>query len=138
MRRVILESPFAGDIEAHVAYARRCLRDCLARGEAPIASHLLYPQILDDSIAAERALGIAAGLGWLRLAEAMVVYIDYGISPGMRAAMEAAEKLSLPIERRQLPRFKEFPQPRKSAQPKAPISSASQPTRCSNESNSQV
>ena len=138
MRRVILESPFAGDIEAHVAYARRCLRDCLARGEAPIASHLLYPQILDDSIAAERALGIAAGLGWLRLAEAMVVYIDYGISPGMRAAMEAAEKLSLPIERRQLPRFKEFPQPRKSAQPKAPISSASQPTRCSNESSSQV
>ena len=127
MRRVILESPFAGDIEAHVAYARRCLRDCLARGEAPIASHLLYPQILDDSIAAERALGIAAGLGWLRLAEAMVAYIDYGLSPGMRAAMEAAEKLSLPIERRQLPRFKEFPQPRKSAQPKAPISSASQP-----------
>jgi len=138
MRRVILESPFAGDIEAHVAYARRCLRDCLARGEAPIASHLLYPQILDDSIAAERALGIAAGLGWLRLAEAMVAYIDYGLSPGMRAAMEAAEKLSLPIERRQLPRFKEFPQPRKSAQPKAPISSASQPTRCSNESSSQV
>jgi len=138
MRRVILESPFAGDIEAHVAYARRCLRDCLARGEAPIASHLLYPQILDDSIAAERALGIAAGLGWLRLAEAMVVYIDYGISPGMRAAMAAAEKLSLPIERRQLPRFKEFPQPRKSAQPKALISSASQPTRCSNESSSQV
>jgi len=127
MRRVILETPFAGDIEAHVAYARRCLRDCLARGEAPIASHLLYPQILDDSIAAERALGIAAGLGWLRLAEAMVAYIDYGISPGMRAAMEAA-----------LPRFKEFPQPRKGAQPKAPISSASQPTRCSNESNSQV
>jgi hypothetical protein len=138
MRRVILESPFAGDIEAHVAYAHRRLRDCLARGEAPIASHLLYPQILDDSIAAERALGIAAGLGWLRLAEAKVAYIDYGISPGMRAAMEAAEKLSLPIERRQLPRFKEFPQPRKSAQPKAPISSASQPTRCSNESNSQV
>ena len=138
MRRVILESPFAGDIEAHVAYARRCLRDCLARGEAPIASHLLYPQILDDSIAAERALGIAAGLGWLRLAEAMVAYIDYGLSPGMRAAMEAAEKLSLPIERRQPSRFKEFPQPRKSAQPKAPISSASQPTRCSNESSSQV
>ena len=86
-----------------------------------LASHLLYPQILDDSIAAERALGIAAGLGWLRLAEAMVVYIDYGISPGMRAAMEAAEKLLLPIERRQLPRFKEFPQPRKSAQPKADL-----------------
>jgi len=76
---------------------------------------------------AAQTLAGVAGLGWLRLAEAMVVYIDYGISSGMRAAMEAAEKLSLPLERRQPSRFKEFPQPRKSAQPKAPISSASQP-----------
>src|SRR5690606_21487830 len=40
-RRVIVESPYAGDVETHVAYARAALRDCLSRGEAPIASHLL-------------------------------------------------------------------------------------------------
>ena len=40
-RRVIVESPYAGDIETNVAYARAALRDCLSRGEAPIASHLL-------------------------------------------------------------------------------------------------
>jgi hypothetical protein len=28
-RLVILESPYAGDVEANVAYARRCLRDSL-------------------------------------------------------------------------------------------------------------
>ena len=40
LRRVILESPYAGEAERNVAYARRCVRDCLQRNEAPIASHL--------------------------------------------------------------------------------------------------
>lgn len=44
MRLVILESPYAGNIEKNVAYARACVRDSLSRGEAPIASHLLYTQ----------------------------------------------------------------------------------------------
>ena len=35
-RLVYLESPYAGDIDAHVAYARRCMADSLARGEHPI------------------------------------------------------------------------------------------------------
>ena len=44
MRLVIFESPYAGDVEANTEYARRCVRDSLMRGEAPIASHLLYTQ----------------------------------------------------------------------------------------------
>ena len=40
MKLVILESPYAGDVEANVEYARACVRDSLSRGEAPIASHL--------------------------------------------------------------------------------------------------
>ncbi|MEK7211264.1 MAG: hypothetical protein AAB731_01390 [Patescibacteria group bacterium] len=42
MQRVILESPFSGDVKRNIAYARACIRDCLRRGEAAIASHLLY------------------------------------------------------------------------------------------------
>lgn len=33
MRRVIVESPYAGDIEKNVTYARAAIRDCLSRGE---------------------------------------------------------------------------------------------------------
>jgi hypothetical protein len=86
LRRVILESPYAGEIERNVAYARRCVRDCLQRNEAPIASHLLFtqPGVLRDEVAEERALGISAGLAWLPAAEAMVVYVDHGVSHGMR------------------------------------------------------
>lgn len=66
MRRVILESPYAGDVGANLAYARAALRDSLMRGETPVASHLLYTQtgVLDDSDPAERELGISAGLAW--------------------------------------------------------------------------
>lgn len=102
MKRVILESPFAGDIEANIAYARRAVRDSLLRGEAPIASHLLYtqPGILDDAVPAERAQGIAAGLVWGVVADATVVYLDLGMSSGMREGIRRAEAEGRPVERR--------------------------------------
>ena len=108
MRCVILESPYRGATFGgrlkNLAYARACLRDSLNRGEAPIASHLLFtqPGVLDDDVPAERAHGIAAGLAWLEHAAAMVVYEDRGISGGMAAAMIEAEKAGVPIERRVL------------------------------------
>lgn len=98
-RLVILESPYAGDVEANVEYARACVRDSLSRGEAPIASHLLYtqPGILRDEVPAERKWGIDAGLAWGRVAEATVVYVDRGISTGMEYGIAAAEEAGRPI-----------------------------------------
>ena len=104
MRLVILESPYAGDVAANVEYARRCVRDSLSRGEAPIASHLLYtqPGILDDNDPVERAQGIEAGLAGRTVAEASVVYTDRGISPGMRYGIDAALRAGRPVEFRKL------------------------------------
>jgi len=103
-RRVILESPYAGHRERNIAYARRCLRDSLRRGEAPIASHLLYTQegVLDDDRLDERQLGIEAGLAWGTVAEATVVYADLGISAGMRLGMERAAAEGRAVEMRML------------------------------------
>lgn len=103
-RLVILESPFAGDVEANVAYARAALRDSLMRGEAPLASHLLYtqPGVLDDTLPEERARGIDAGLAWGPLAEATVVYTDRGISRGMAYGIARAEREGRPVEYRTL------------------------------------
>ena len=39
MKLVLVESPFAGDVEKNLAFARACLHDCFIRGEAPFASH---------------------------------------------------------------------------------------------------
>jgi hypothetical protein len=104
MRLVILESPYAGNVEANVDYARLCVRDSLLRGEAPIASHLLYtqPAILNDDIPTERALGIDAGLAWLSVAEGSVVYADQGISRGMQYGIDAATAAGVPVEIRRI------------------------------------
>lgn len=109
MKRVILESPFAGDIDTNIRYARACVADCLKRGEAPIASHLLYtqPGILDDTKPEERKLGIQAGLQWSKVAEMAVVYTDLGISPGMEQGIKEHERRGIPVERRNLTTWKE-------------------------------
>lgn len=105
MRLVIIESPYAGDIKVNVEYARACVRDSLSRGEAPIASHLLYtqPGILCDDIAEERQWGIDAGLAWKSVAQASVVYTDRGISKGMEYGIAAATAAGIPVEYRMLP-----------------------------------
>lgn len=102
MRRVILESPYAGDVEANVAYARECMRDCFNRGEAPFASHLLYTQVLDDTDRVQRALGLNALMAWIGKAEASVVYTDLGISTGMTYGIGVAGAFRLPVEYRTL------------------------------------
>lgn len=108
MRLVILESPFAGENEVirtrNLWYARACVRHSLMLGEAPIASHLLYTQsgILNDDDPAERKMGIDAGLAWRRVAEASVVYEDYGISGGMAYGIALASERGIPVEYRRL------------------------------------
>lgn len=104
MRLVDIESPYAGNVSQHVDYARQCVVDCLARGEAPIASHLLFTQdgILRDWIPAERELGIAAGKAWAERADATVVYVDFGISPGMQRGIDMAIAAGRVIEYRSI------------------------------------
>lgn len=100
MRLVIIESPYAGDVQANLAYARKAVRDSLMRGEAPLASHLLYTQdgILNDDIPEERKRGIEAGLAWISFADASVVYADRGISKGMEYGIEQAQAAGIPVE----------------------------------------
>lgn len=108
-RFVIVESPYAEtthnpSLGHNVAYARDCLRDCLLRGDAPFAAHLLYTQrgILHDHNEHEQALGIEAGLFIGGRADYTLVYTDLGISLGMRVGIDRAKFEGRPIEFRQL------------------------------------
>lgn len=108
MRLVIVESPYAAPtaegIERNVRYARAAMHDCLLRGEAPYASHLLYtqPGVLRDEVPEERTLGIEAGLAWGLKADASVVYTDLGTSRGMELGIERARAAGRPVEFRTL------------------------------------
>src|SRR5690625_5346696 len=98
MKLTIIESPYAPTnghtVEANISYARRCMADSLARGEAPYASHLLYtqPGVLDDTQPAERRLGINAGFAWGAQAVRVAVYSDYGITRGRQEGIARAKR----------------------------------------------
>lgn len=102
MRKVIVESPYRGDVIKNIEYARKCVRHCLIKGETPIASHLLYTQVLNDNIPAERELGISAGLDWLEVADAQIFYLDYGMSEGMMSARDIGMAHNVTIEYRRI------------------------------------
>lgn len=115
MRRVVVESQFAGKgsnplvrwwrRRRNIRYARAAVRDCIMRGESPIASHLLLtqPGVLRDGDPAERRMGIEAGHAWMAVADAVVLYGDLGCSAGMFQGQQAAATAGLPIEWRSLP-----------------------------------
>lgn len=104
MKLVVLESPFAGNVARNIAYAKLCVKDCLRRNEAPIASHLLFtqPGILDDNNPEERKTGIAAGIAWVKVSDLQVFYNDFGMSRGMDAALNNALATGQQYEFRQL------------------------------------
>ena len=61
MKRVLIESPYAGEVERNQMYARFCSHySVTSYNESPYASHLYFTQefILDDLIPEERKLGI--------------------------------------------------------------------------------
>lgn len=101
---VIIESPFAGDIERNLRYVRACMRDCVFRSEAPFASHALYTQegVLRDEVPEERELGM--GLGWhvMKRADRVAVYTDLGWSSGMIRGVNAARDAGIEIVLRRL------------------------------------
>ena len=94
---VILESPYAGNIPANVAYAQEAMRRCLSWGWAPLSSHLLYTQCLDDLDPAERAAGIAAGFAWRPKADFTVFFCRLGWSKGMILGREDCRTRRLPF-----------------------------------------
>jgi hypothetical protein len=108
MKLVVVESPFRHrdpkQQQMNINYAKLCVRDCIFRGEAPIASHLLIAAhgILDDANGHERATGIRAGHAWIPRADVVAVYTERGKSEGMLAGIEAALKCNTPVQYRRL------------------------------------
>lgn len=98
MKTVIVESPYAGDVQRNLKYLERCLRYCVERDESPYASHKMLTTCLDDNNQSERDLGIKAGLAWREIAEMRIFFVDHGWSKGMLLAKELYDKEDLPYE----------------------------------------
>jgi len=129
-KRVVVESPLKGKIPKFASsflgcvfglnklfeyfgrrnnrkYAKACIKDCLKRGEAPYASHLLFDQsgLLNDMNEEERQLGMNCGFIWNEAAVLTAVYVDRGFSSGMKMGLENARKCNRKVEFRSLGRY---------------------------------
>ena len=90
-RKVYVASRYAGDVDTNVKNAIRYCRLVIDRGYMPIASHLLYPQILRDDDPVERELGMLFGLALLRDCDEVWVFGE--VSPGVAREIEEAKRL---------------------------------------------
>lgn len=94
--KVYVVSKYAGDTKTNVANAIRYCRYVITQNGIPVASHLLYPQMLNDMDSTERELGMMFGLALL--AECDEVWC-FGCqqSQGMEEEIKEAKKLNKPI-----------------------------------------
>lgn len=95
-RKVYVASAYAGDIPANTAAAVLYCRHVIDKGYMPIASHLLYPQILDDSVPEQRDLGLLFGLALLATCQELWCFGP--VSPGMQQEIEEAKRLNIPVK----------------------------------------
>ena len=88
---VYICSPYAGDIEANVAAAKRYSRFAVEKGYIPIAPHLLFPQFMNDEDPTERELGLFFGNAIMSKCSEVWVF-GSTISNGMAAEIKRARR----------------------------------------------
>ena len=75
---IYIASPFFGDVERNIEFARAACRFCIDMGHTPIAVHLLYPQILDDKNPAQREAGLKLGFNVLEHCDELIEAFEHG------------------------------------------------------------
>jgi hypothetical protein len=98
MKLIYVASPYAGDIEKNIEFAKQACRHVMNKGHAFFAPHLLYPQLLNDAESIERQAGLAMGLAMLPRCDELWCYGDR-ISSGMQLEIEEAQCIGIPIRR---------------------------------------
>lgn len=95
---VYIASPYAGDVEGNVAFAKAACRYAAAKGYTPVAVHLMYPQFLDDRVPKEREAGLKMGRRVLAACDEFWLCGER-MSAGMKAEEAEAKRLGIPIRK---------------------------------------
>ena len=95
--KVYVVSRYAGDIENNVLSAIRYCKFVITQGKMPIAAHLLYPQIVDDNVPAEREIGTMFGIALLEMCDEVWCF-GKELSSGMEREIKEAKRLGKPIK----------------------------------------
>lgn len=95
---IYVASPLRGDIEENVKNANRFCRFVAANQAIPIAPHVYFKGFLDDRVPEEREIGMFLGKELLKqCCEVWVFCNDGRLSEGMKAEIELAERMKIPV-----------------------------------------
>ena len=89
---VYIASPYAGDVEANLAFAGQAGRYCMMQGGIPVIPHMMYPAFLDDTDPVQRGLGIETGLRLMEACDCVWICGDY-VSAGMKQELAFANEI---------------------------------------------
>lgn len=99
--RVIALTPFAGEdvvnLQKFKRYSKRVIQDCISRGEAGIVVNSFLAST-DSMTNQGRAIAIGSAVEWVKVAEVIAVYEDYGITPTMQTILNVAQQRNKRIE----------------------------------------
>lgn len=98
MKIIYMASPYAGNVENNVEFAKRACRHVMEQGHAFFAPHLQYPKLLSDTNPQERQAGLDMGLAMLSRCDELWCY-GSRISFGMHLEIEEANRLGVPVRR---------------------------------------
>lgn len=88
---VYICSRFSGDVTGNIANARKYSRFAVEQGYIPLATHLLFPQFLNDNDIAEREMGLHFGNVLMSHCSEVWVFGE-SISAGMDAEIRRAKR----------------------------------------------
>lgn len=89
---VYICSPYRGEVERNLQYARELTRVALENGYVPITPHLYLTQAVNDEVPEEREKGMAAGKELLKHCKYILIGGRHGLSEGMLEEIGIAQK----------------------------------------------
>lgn len=89
---VYICSPYRGEVERNLEYARELTRLALDNSFVPITPHLYLTQVVNDEDRWERERGMSAGKELLRHCKYILIGSRYGLSEGMLEEIKLATR----------------------------------------------
>ena len=97
MKKVYICSPCRGDYENNIQRAKEYSRAAAMRGCIPITPHIYLTQFLDDTVPAERELGLSFGRDLVLLCDELWAFGLNHPSAGMAGEIETAKAAGIPV-----------------------------------------
>lgn len=97
MKKVYICSPCRGDYENNIQRAKEFSRAAVERGCIPITPHIYLTQFMDDTIPAERELGLSIGRDLVLMCDELWAFGLDCPTAGMAAEIELARECGIPV-----------------------------------------